>query len=310
MSRSPAQRTATRRGAPPKRKPAVRRPKRPGLFEQAVSALPFSEQTLQRAFTWSIVGAAGVASLAIGTYLGVPQAVGVAAATLVGDAGLKVDEIQVDGLKRMDKMTVYSQALDQDSRAMPLVDLALVRERLLKYPWIKDAQVSRKLPNTLRINIVEREAAAVWQNHGELMLVDASGVALEPVSPAAMPDLPLLIGDGANVREADRRALLDAAPAVKPLVKAATWVGNRRWDLIFTTGEKLQLPEGEKDAADALRKFAELDGEQRLLGKGSVRFDMRVSPNMVIQRRSVPAAPASIPTPMAAPAPAGSETGE
>jgi cell division protein FtsQ len=260
------------------------------MLDQAVAALPFSEKTLQGIATWSIVGAVGAAVLAAGVWAGVPGMVGVAAANTLGDLGLRVDEIQIDGIKRMDKMTVYSQALDQDSRAMPLVDLNLVRERLLKYPWVQDARVSRRLPNTLRILIVERQPAAVWQNHGQLMLVDTAGVPLEPVSPDAMPDLPLLIGDGANSQEPAREMLLEAAPALKPLVRAATWVGNRRWDLTFNTGEKLQLPEGEAESRQALHKFAQMDGEQRLLGKGSLRFDMRVPGNMVVQRRMVPQA--------------------
>jgi cell division protein FtsQ len=284
LSRRPVQRTATRRGAAPKKKAGPRRPKRPTLLDQAVAALPFSQATLTRIATWSIVGTVGAVALAIATWFGVPAMAGGAIAGVVGDAGLKVDEIQIDGIKRMDKMTVLTQALDQDSRAMPLVDLALVRERLLKYPWVKDARVSRRLPNTLRIFIIEREPAAIWQSHGQLMLVDPTGVPLEPVSTDAMPDLPLLIGEGANAQEPVRRKLLDEAPALKPLVKAATWIGNRRWDLTFTSGEKLQLPEGEEEAVKSLRKFAELDAAQGLLRKGTIRFDMRVPGNLVMQR--------------------------
>ncbi|WP_404333763.1 cell division protein FtsQ/DivIB [Sphingomonas sp. MMS12-HWE2-04] len=286
MSRRPVQRTATRRGATPNKKKApARRPKRPGLFEQAVAALPLSEHTLQRIATWGIVGAVGAVALGVASWAGLPAMAGVAVADVVGEAGLRVDEIQIDGIKRMDRMTVYQQVLDQNTRAMPLVDLGQLRERLLKFPWVKDARVSRRLPNTLRIFIVEREPAAIWQNHGQLMLVDTTGVPLEPVSREAMPDLPLLIGDGANGQEEARKVLMQAAPALQPLVRAATWVGNRRWDLTFNTGERLQLPEGEEDAAKALRKFAELDGEQRLLGKGNIRFDMRAPGNMVVQRR-------------------------
>ncbi|RYD46970.1 MAG: FtsQ-type POTRA domain-containing protein, partial [Sphingomonadales bacterium] len=196
MSRKPAQRTATRRGAKPVRKDARKR-KGPGLLDQALAALPVSQATLTRITTWGIVGLAGLGVLGVASWFGVPGMIGTAVSETVGEAGFRVDEIQIDGLKRMDKMTVYQQALDQDSRAMPLVDLALVRERLLKYPWIEDARVSRRLPNTLRIFIVEREPAAIWQNHGQLMLIDAKGVALEPVKREAMPDLPLLIGEGA-----------------------------------------------------------------------------------------------------------------
>lgn len=296
MSRRPTQRTATRRGAAPRKKANSRRPRRPSLLDQAVAALPFSQATLTRIATWSIVGTVGAVVLGVATWFGVPTMAGVAVANVVGEAGLKVDEIQIDGIKRMDKMTVYTQALDQDSRAMPLVDLALVRERLLKYPWVKDARVSRRLPNTLRIFIIEREPAAIWQSHGQLMLVDPTGVPLEPVSTDAMPDLPLLIGEGANAQEPARRALLDEAPSIKPLVKAATWVGNRRWDLTFASGEKLQLPEGEEEAAKSLRKFAELDAAQGLLRKGTIRFDMRVPGNMVMQRPLGQAAATSVET--------------
>jgi len=292
MSRAPAKRATTRRAAPAKRKPA-RRQKRPGLLDQAVAALPFSQATLTRIATWGIVGVFAIGALSVASWFGVPGMVGSAVSQVVGEAGFKVDEIQIDGLKRMDKMTVYQQALDQDSRAMPLVDLAAVRARLLKYPWIKDAQVSRKLPNTLRIMIVEREPGAIWQNHGQLMLVDPSGVPLEPVSRDAMPDLPLLIGEGANSQEPARRKLMDAAPALKPLVRAATWVGNRRWDIIFTSGEKLQLPEGEEESIAALKTFAEKDGTYRLLGRGNLGFDMRDPDNLVVRRPAAIGVPAA-----------------
>ena len=75
-----------------------------------------------------------------------------------------------------------------------------MRSDLLKYGWIKDARVSRRLPETLVIDVVERSPAAVWQHNRRLSLIDDHGVVLEPVTAATMPDLPLLIGPGANRR--------------------------------------------------------------------------------------------------------------
>lgn len=286
MSRKPV-----RRGSGPQKRKPKGRVQKPGMIDQLMASLPVSQETLQRIATWGIVGVAGAAVLGLASYMGVPGMIGTGAAQAVGEAGLRVDNIQIDGLKRMDKMTVYSQVLDQDSRAMPLVDLAAVRDRLLQYPWIQDARVSRRLPDKLLIDIVEREPGAIWQHRGQLMLVDPSGVPLEPVRRDAMPDLPLLIGEGANSQEPARRKLLESAPALKGLIRAATWVGNRRWDLIFDTGEKLQLPEGEKESADALRTFAEKDGAYRLLGRGNLGFDMRDARNMVVRRPAAIGAP-------------------
>jgi len=267
-----------RGGPPPSRRPV--QPKRRGpkvhkrsSIDRMIAMLPVSERTLQRSATWSIMGFITAAALGVASLFGVPQAAGVAMAEEIGRAGFRVRGIEVTGVKRMNPMTVYAVALDQQSRAMPLVDLEGVRQKLLKYGWIADAQVSRRLPDKLVVHIIERQPAAVWQEKGELTLIDANGEPLQRISTDELPDLPRVIGEGANWQTPAYRSLLDAAPALRPLVKAATWVGNRRWDIVFETGETLALPE--EFPEKALVKFAQLDGAQALLGKGWLRFDMR-----------------------------------
>ena len=289
MTKRTARKPATRRAVAPKKRPTQRRKPQPGMLDKAVAALPVSEATLRKGAAWGVVALFVAAAFGVASWFGIPSMAGVAAANVIGEAGFRVEKIDITGLHRMDQMTVYSQALDQNSRAMPLVDLEGVRERLLKYPWIEDARVSRRLPNTLSIHIVERTPAAIWQSHGRLMLVDTKGVPLEGVSREAMPDLPLLIGDGANMQEEARGRLMDAAPRLKPLVKAATWIGNRRWDLTFDTGERVMLPEGEKEAMDALADFAENDRKDQLLGHGKISFDLRIPERMFVCCKVKPA---------------------
>jgi len=279
---------STIRRGPPPRRPALKRktsqPKR-SVIDRILAMLPVSEETLRRIATWTIFGAVLAGLIALATWMGIPAAAGAAVAEGIGRAGFRVDEIEVTGAKHMDPMTVYAVALDQKSRAMPLVDLEGVREKLLSYGWIADAHVSRRLPNKLLIDIVERTPSAVWQNKGQLTLIADNGVRLDPVSAEAMPDLPLVIGNGADTQEPAYQRLIAVAPALKPQIKAATWVGNRRWDLLFSTGETLALPEGEDASAKALLKFAQVEGSSPLLGKGFVRFDMRI-PGYLISRRA------------------------
>jgi cell division protein FtsQ len=285
MSRKPT--PAKRPTVKPKRRAqpsrAVAKRKEPNVLDLAISALPLSDATLHRVTVWGLTGIAVASLLGVATLFGVPGVIGTALAETVGRAGFRVEQVEVTGIKHADKMAVYNYTLDQKSQAMPLVDLEEVRGKLMSIGWVADARVSRRLPDTLMVHIVERQAAAVWQHQGQLMLIDAEGVLLEPVSAEAMPDLPLVIGDGAYAQQPAYQRLLDAAPALKPLVKAATWIGNRRWDLSFNTGERLALPEGEADAAKALKKFAELDGADRLLGRGYLRFDMRDPTRLVVR---------------------------
>jgi len=175
----------------------------------------------------------------------------------------------------MDEMPVYALALDEIDRSMLTVDLEALRGRIMTLGWVADARITRRLPGTLVVDIVERQPAAIWQRDNKLSLIDANGVVLENLDAAALPDLPLVIGPHANRETKALHALMAAAPALKPLVAGATWVGNRRWDIRFQSGETLALPEGDAAAAAALMKFAQLDGINRLLGRGIVRFDMR-----------------------------------
>ncbi len=253
------------------------------MLARGFATIPLSPRGWQRMVTASILTAGAAALVAIAMFLGLPGYAGTAMAEAVGRAGFTVKRVEVTGIDRMERLTVYAVALDQDSRAMPLVDLERVRSRLMQYGWIADARVSRRLPDTLVVDIVERKPAAVWQHSGQLTLIDGQGVVLEPVALNAMPDLPLVIGPDANIQATALTALTNHAPQLKPMLSGATWIGNRRWDLRFQSGEVLALPEGEDAAAQALTKFAHMDGVDRLLGRGFVRFDMRDPARMFVR---------------------------
>src|SRR3546814_12327182 len=144
---------------------------------------------------------------------------------------------------------------------------------------VVEARVAGRLPDELMSGMVERKPAAVWQNKGKLALMDVDGKVLQPVNVSAMPDLPLVVGPNANQQTAELNALMEAAPALKPMLAGATWVGNRRWDLRFQTGETLSLPEGTEAASTALVHFARMAGVNRLLGRCICRFGVRAPDN-------------------------------
>ncbi len=267
----------------PSRAPKRRRSVKQSRLNTVINALPISPAQLQRVANWTIgIGLAGV--LVLGAEVtGVTAKIHEEWAQAVGRAGFQVKKVEVVGADRIDRLKVYDIALAQKDRSMAAVELDDVRRDLMQYGWIKDARVSRRLPDTLVVDIVERTPAAIWQNDGRLSLIDDSGVVLEPVTVATMPDLPLVIGPNANRRAQDLDALLAEASSLKELLAGATWVGNRRWDLRFRSGETLSLPEGDAEAKAALAKFAHMDGANRLLGRGILRFDMRDPSRFVLR---------------------------
>jgi cell division protein FtsQ len=233
--------------------------------------------------------------------LDIPAKAERAAGTAVGTAGFTVGGYQIVGINHMNRGLVDAVVTDELKRAadeagtakapQALVNVAHIRERLLGYGWVKDARVSRHLPDTLVIDIVERTPAALWQNQGQLALIDSEGVVLDRVPVDKMPDLPLLIGPGANQQEEELGHLIAAVPTLKPQLNSATWVGGRRWDLNFQSGETVALPERNESAKAALMKFARLDKQSGLLGRGIVRFDLRVPGKMTVRLPRAPGEP-------------------
>lgn len=225
--------------------------------------------------------------------LDLPAKAMLGAAQAVGSAGFTVNGYQIAGLRSMDRKLVDAVVVDELRRAaaptggarpaQPLVDVSRIRDRLLRFGWVKDARVSRRLPDTLVIDVVERTPAAMWQDGQRLALIDSEGVVLDRVRIDRMPDLPLLIGPGANLQASKLDALLAQVPTLQAQLASATWVGRRRWDLAFTSGETVALPEGDRPASAALAKFAELDRSTGLLGRGLVRFDLRVPGKMIVR---------------------------
>lgn len=273
-----------KRGVAPRARVQPRRKPKPkqARFASLLAMLPVGEDTLRRWATRAVLVGGAALVLAAASWVGVPAMAREALGEAAGRAGFRLDEVQAPGLKHMDFLTVNAVVLEQPTRALPLIDLERIRTRLMAYGWVKDAQVSRRYPNKILVRITEREPAAVWQNHGELTLIDVDGVLLDPVSRTAVPALPLVIGPGANSQAPAYHQLLAAAPALKRRVVAATWVDNRRWNLRFASGETLKLPE--EGASAALLDFARRDGAHPLLGRGWLSFDLRIPGRMVVRR--------------------------
>jgi cell division protein FtsQ len=250
---------------------STRRAKEPGLLEQ----VGFAPGTGKRIANWTVaLVAAGVILAAILAFR-LPQLAAAGIGEGLGEAGFTMRRVEIKGAVRVSRLAIYNVAFDQPSMALPMIDLAATRERLLQFGWIRDARVSRRWPDTLVVDVIERQPAAIWQNGGRLSIIDAEGVVLEPVRVEAMPQLPLVIGDAANRQIAALGALLEHAPRLRPLLSGASWVGQRRWDLRFGGGEVLMLPEGDEAAARAIQRFSLMDQQDPLLGRGFVRIDMR-----------------------------------
>lgn len=244
-------------------------------FDRLLQSLPFTQAEVQRFLTWAILGVLLIAALLVANWFGATQALYRQYGALTAKAGFQVEDIEIVGTRRVDQMKVYDIILERAKGPIMLVDIDGIRNDLSHYGWIKDVRISRQLPTKLYVEIIERKPVAVWQDDGKYRLLDDEGQVLDSITDAQIGNLPIVKGANANQQLVALGVLLDKAQSLKAQVAGATWVGNRRWDLRFRSGETLALPEGEELAAQALVNFTRMDGIHRLLERNIIHFDLR-----------------------------------
>ncbi|MEM7703435.1 MAG: FtsQ-type POTRA domain-containing protein [Pseudomonadota bacterium] len=256
-----------------------------GALDRVMGVLPFTEEQWSKLFMALIIGAALVLVGTIASLAGLITMARAEYARVAGDAGFALTTVRVTGTERMDEARVYAIAMQQKNRPMPDVDIVELRDAIKQLDWVEDARVSVQLPDTLAIDIVERVPHALLEKANGPVVIDKTGHELPSAKLAGTEDM--LRVAGAGVSEEKRMIqladLFSNAPAVEAQVRAAKWVGNRRWDLTFDSGQVLMLPEGKLRSIDALREFAELDGQYRLIGGKVERIDMRDAPRVYLR---------------------------
>lgn len=197
------------------------------------------------------------------------------------EQGFTVQNVEVVGRNKVTPQFVMGAL--QIQRGMPILsyDPRGAQTRLSENPWLQSVNVERRLPDTIFVRIQERTPAARWQVDGKLALVDAEGVALTTEGLEQYQYLPIIIGQEARHQLVDLFDLLRAQPAIGKEVAAATWIGNRRWDLRLKNGIVIRLPALHPETAMA--QLAQLDETDKVLTRDILSVDLRLPEKAVLQ---------------------------
>ena len=159
--------------------------------------------------------------------------------------------------------------------------MAAAKGRLERLPWVKSATVERSLPDTLRVQVEERKAFALWQHGKRLALIDRDGTVIVKDNLSRFADRPLLVGEGAEKRAPEIVDLLAADPQLRQNVEAAVLVSGRRWNLRLKAGIEVRLPEQGMERAWA--ELARLVREEGLLTRAVTMVDLRQTDKAIVR---------------------------
>ena len=188
--------------------------------------------------------------------------------------GLIVNDIFVEGRENTQTKDILKVVNIQRGDSVYKVNPESIKTGLETLPWIRSATVQRRLNGVFYIRLAEKQPIALWQNSSKLFLIDEKGNIIDKVDPKTTKDLIIVIGEKAPVEAKKLLTQLSQLPDLYNKVMAATYVSNRRWDLILKNKVKIQLPEN--NIAEALTNLAKLDKQHQITDGRVLTIDIRL----------------------------------
>ncbi|MGE0739881.1 MAG: cell division protein FtsQ/DivIB [Hyphomonadaceae bacterium] len=232
------------------------------------------------------VSAAGATWLG-GSLFDTREAFAAAADSSVATAGFAIAEVDVSAMR---DSPVITDARLQEVRALVVpkgrhsilsLDPEEVRARVQSLDWVADARVQRLWPSTLRVEVRRRQEYALWEEQGETSVIDANGERLLAERVSDHPNLPRVSGRGAGPAAEPILMALESLPELRERVTRLERIGDRRWDVLLTSGAVIALPE--LDAPEALARLETLHSEYALLDRPVTELDLRAPGRLAVR---------------------------
>ncbi len=130
------------------------------------------------------------------------------------------------------------------------LDIKYLHKVLNDIPAVASAAIKVTVSGVLQINISERIPAFIWRKDDVISVIDEKGEFIRLVtSRLDYPELPLVVGEAANLSITDISNLMEDNQYFLEQVRAFVRVGERRWDLVLDNNLRIMLPQTEFLAA-------------------------------------------------------------
>lgn len=197
-------------------------------------------------------------------------------------SGFSIQDVRVTGRAQTRKEDLLAAVGVERGDPIFGFDTEAARQRIERLGWVGSATVTRLLPDTIRIEVKEREPFALWQRGGTLSIIDAEG---RPITEEGVQDfahLPFIVGFGAPREATDLLNLMRAEqPQLLQRVRAFVRVSDRRWNLRLENGVDVKLPE--TGVEKALADLAAYDTQYKILSRDIVSVDLRLPDRVSVE---------------------------
>lgn len=204
----------------------------------------------------------------------------------------RINKAIVEGNNLLSSKDVLQFAKVPYGEKIFLYDFKKIRENILQMPAVLDSRISRKLPDTLKLIVIERKIIAVVLFKGRPLFIDKEGIILNAkdikLNFPNVEDLPVIVGLNANriykqekyyIEENIARLLSDLISRLKDFFdpKRIQIDVSREDDIVLWIDDLIKVKFGDtKNIPEKVKSFyaiyARAEREQKKIEYIDVRF--------------------------------------
>ena len=188
-------------------------------------------------------------------------------------AGLAIGEIKISGQTLTSEQEIFDALGIQPHTSTLGFDVEAARQRIAELSAVDTVTVRKTYPGDVTVLVTEKEPVARWAVDGVTFLIDGKGDQIGEAG-GAYSELPLVIGDGAADDALVMIRALKGFPMLQEGLVALSRIADRRWDLIYDTGLRVQLPE--QGVAQAMTRLVSYQDDYQLLDRDVNTIDLRI----------------------------------
>ena len=197
--------------------------------------------------------------------------------------GYDLDNIDIKGLKFLDKEKVLSFFQPFKGESIFLIPIQDISNKILQSKWVKSVHINSDYKNSLTVNIKEEIPFGIYDNGNQKLLFSSDLVILE-IFDIQNQYSKLITFYGENSIINSKKLILNFDIDFLKLIESAIFIKDRRWDILLRNKILLQLPE--KNIINAILNYNKIYNNFSNKDLKQIQsIDLRLSNQAVIKYR-------------------------
>ena len=194
--------------------------------------------------------------------------------------GFILQKVEIFGIENLARDNILKIVHSQNTSNIFDINLLKLYNELSSNTWVKSLHIERVLPDTIKINIKEKQPIAILQNEKGNSLITKKGKIISYSNINKFKnDLPIICGDNSNKNAYAILQIMERDKDFSKHIWSLNYINKRRWNLHFNQGLIILLPA--KKIVDAWDKIVTLQKRYNILNLGLIEIDVR-NPNLIL----------------------------